>query len=132
MLATTEKVHFSVGRSARKVINTGEIESRYILLPGRIPRISRWMALAICLLQRLEKGELINQAEIARAGKVSRARLSQIMSLNQLAPDLQEKLLFLPRILRGKDPIQMRHVIPITMAIDWNVQRTMFQQMRRV
>src|SRR5260221_13295272 len=131
MLTTTEKVHFTVGRSARKVMNTGENEVRVMPIAGRVPRISRWMALAIHLHQRVEKGELRNQAAIARAGKVTRARLSQIMSLTQLAPDLQELLLFLPRILRGVDPIQMRYIFPITKAFDWNEQREIWKQLTR-
>jgi len=130
MLTTMEKVHFTVGRSAQRVMNSGESEVRFIPIPGRVPRISRWMALAIHLSHRIEKGELKNQAAIATAGKVTRARLSQIMSLNQLAPDLQEWLLFLPRISRGADPIQMRHVTPITKVSDWNEQRTVWQQLR--
>lgn len=130
MLTTTEKVHFTVGRSARKVMNNGENEVRLMPMPGRVPRISRWMALAIQLHQRVEKGELRNQAAIARAGKVTRARLSQLMSLNHLAPNLQEWLLFLPRISRGTDPIQMRHLIPLTKVSDWNEQRKLWQHLK--
>ncbi len=42
-----------------------------------------------------------DQAELARLGHVSRARLTQIMNLLYLAPDLQEKLLFLPTFERA-------------------------------
>ena len=40
-------------------------------------------------------------AELARPGRVSRARMTQIMNLLMLAPDIQEEILFLPRIERG-------------------------------
>ncbi len=130
MLKTTEKVHFTVGRSAQKVMNSGESQVQVMPVPGRIPRITRWMALAIQLQLRIEKGELTNQAAIARAGEVTRARLSQLMSLNHLAPDLQEFLLFLPRVIRGADPIQMRQVISITKVSDWNEQRSLWQHLR--
>ncbi len=130
MLKTTGKVHFTVGRSAQKVMNSGESQVQVMPVPGRIPRITRWMALAIQLQLRIEKGELTNQAAIARAGEVTRARLSQLMSLNHLAPDLQELLLFLQRVIRGADPIQMRQVISITKVSDWNEQRSLWQHLR--
>ena len=43
-------------------------------------------------------------AALARLGHVSRARVSQVMALLSLAPDLQEAVLFLPRTVRGRDP----------------------------
>ncbi len=129
MLKTTGKVHFTVGRSAQKIMNSGGSQIQIMPVPGRVPRITRWMALAIQLQLRIEKGELTNQAAIARAGEVTRARLSQLMSLNHLAPDLQELLLFLPRVIRGADPIQMRHVISIAKVFDWNEQRSLWQCM---
>ena len=130
MLTTTEKVHFTVGRSAQKIMKSGESQMKIMPVHDRIPRITRWMALAMQLQLRIEKGELRNQSAIARAGDVTRARLSQLMSLNHLAPDLQESLLFLPRVIHGADPIQMRHVIPVTKVSDWNKQRTMWQRLR--
>jgi hypothetical protein len=35
-------------------------------------------------------------AELARLGRVTRARMTQIMKLLDLAPDIQEQILFLP------------------------------------
>lgn len=37
-------------------------------------------------------------AELARLGGVNRARITQIMDLLNLAPEIQEEILFLPRI----------------------------------
>ena len=48
---------------------------------------------------------------------------TQIMNLLQLAPDVQDALLFLPRTERGRDPIRERHVRPITGILDWRRQR---------
>jgi hypothetical protein len=39
-------------------------------------------------------------AELARLGHVTRARMTQIMKLLDLAPDLQEKILFLPPVVQ--------------------------------
>ncbi len=47
----------------------------------RIPRIAKLLALAIQFEGRLQQGQVNHCAAIARAGHVSRARLSQLMSL---------------------------------------------------
>jgi hypothetical protein len=43
-------------------------------------------------------------ADLARLGHVTRARVTQIMNLLNLAPDIQEELVFLPKTIRGRDP----------------------------
>src|SRR3954463_1270872 len=58
----------------------------------------------------LWQGAVRNRRELAEAGQVSRARLSQILQLNHLAPEIQEQLLFLPPTRRGPDPLLERHV----------------------
>jgi hypothetical protein len=54
------------------------------------------MALAIRLDHFINSGHFTDQAELARVGHVSRARLTQIMGLNLLAPNIQEEALLLP------------------------------------
>jgi hypothetical protein len=63
------------------------------------------MAPAIRFDGLLRQGVVADQADLARLGHVSRARVTQIMNLLQLAPDIQEQVLFLPRIQSGKEPI---------------------------
>jgi len=82
------------------------------------------MALAMRFDKLIGSGQVTDYAELARLGHVSRARLSQIVSLLGLAPDLQEEILFLPRTLRGRDPIQLRHLLPIAAIPDWRKQRS--------
>ena len=45
------------------------------------------------------------------------------MSLLHLAPDIQEAILFLPRVESGKDPITERDIRPIAAIPDWKKQR---------
>jgi hypothetical protein len=59
----------------------------------RIPRISRLMALAIKFQDMVDRGEVRDYADIARLGYISRARITQIMNLLNLAPDIQEQIL---------------------------------------
>ena len=93
---------------------------------GRVPRVAKLLALAHRFQGLVRDGEVADYAELARLGRVSRARISQIMSLLSLAPDLQERVLFLPRTERGRDPIQMRHLLPITQVPDWKIQRQLW------
>ena len=57
--------------------------------PGRVPRVARLMALALRCEELLRKGAVENQTEIARLGHVTRARVSQILNLLNLAPEIQ-------------------------------------------
>jgi hypothetical protein len=89
-----------------------------------IPRIARLMALAIRFDRLLRAEEFRNYAEIARLGRVTRARMTQIMKLLNLAPDIQEQILFLPH-LRG---LNERNLRPIVNQIDWKEQRLLFRK----
>jgi hypothetical protein len=81
------------------------------------------MALAIRFEGLLRTGLVADQAELARLGHVSRARISQIMNLLHLAPDIQEHILFLPAIKHACEPIRLAQVQPITREWDWQRQR---------
>jgi hypothetical protein len=107
-----------------------QVESAPELPTGRVPRIARLMALALRFEQLLRAGTLTNYAELARLGHVSRARVSQIMNLLLLAPDLQESLLFLPRTTSGRDPIHLRQLLPLTAVSDWRQQRALWQALQ--
>jgi hypothetical protein len=81
------------------------------------------MALAIRFDQLIREGAVADQAELARLGHVSRARVTQIMNLLNLAPDIQEELLFLPALEQGKDALTERDLRAISAELDWEIQR---------
>jgi hypothetical protein len=91
---------------------------------GRVPRISRLMALALKLER---KGPLRNYRSVASAGHISAGRLSQILSLACLAPAIQEQLLFLPPTKTGPDLVTERDLRAITKLVDWDEQKKLFQ-----
>ena len=126
-LRIQRQVHFGLGRNSRRVIKEGPPPEAELIPTGTIPRISRLMALAIRFDRLITAGEVAEQAEIARRGLVSRARVTQIMNLLHLAPDIQEEILFLPRTQRGRDPIREIMVRPITALLDWRKQRRMWK-----
>ena len=93
---------------------------------ARLPRISRLLALALRFESLIHEGAVRNYRELAEVGHVSRPRLSQILQLAQLAPDLQEQVLFLPPTLEGPDRVFERQVRFIARVIDWDQQKELF------
>lgn len=96
--------------------------------PARVPKIARQMALAIKLEAMLHAGEVKSQEDIARLGRVTQAYVSRIMGLLNLAPDLQETLLFWPRVERGRPPVKLRDINAIAAEPDWTLQRVMWRK----
>lgn len=123
-LTIQAKVHFRRGRRSRKKLRTGE--ERQPVSPGRIPRLSRLMALAIRFEGFVRDGVVADYAELARLGHVTRARMTQITNLLHLAPDIQEAILFLPPVEQGRDPVTERDIRPIAAVADWRKQRRLW------
>jgi hypothetical protein len=90
---------------------------------SRIPRIARLLALAIRLDGMLQHGEVGSQRELAEVARVTPARLTQILNLLHLAPDLQERLLFLPPVVAGRDWVTERHLRLVAAEASWMSQR---------
>lgn len=63
------------------------------------------MALAIHFERLVREGVVADYAQLSRLDHVTRGRMSQVMSLLQLAPDFQEAILFLPPVEREIGPI---------------------------
>ena len=121
-------VRFEPRRRGRKALAVGPAPAQGV--PGRVPRVARLLALAHRLEGLLYAGVARDYAALGRLGHVTRARVSQIMSLLYLAPDLQEQVLFLPRAARGRDPVILRDLLPIAAVPDWQRQRRLWQALR--
>ncbi len=124
MITIERKVHFGHGHRARKELRDGEAKAA---TTGRVPRVSRIMALAIRFEGLIRDGVVKDQAELARLGHVSRARLTQIMDLLLLAPEIQEAVLFLPAVDRGGQAIVEKQLRPIAAVSSWTKQRRMWK-----
>jgi len=77
---------------------------------SRLPRITRLLALAVRFEGLLRDGTVRDYAELARLGGISRARMTQIMSLLNLAPVIQERILGLPAVSATADVLN-EHVM---------------------
>jgi hypothetical protein len=81
----SRKLHFQNTRHSKQTIRMGEMPKRKTV---RTPRISRLMALAIHFQEMLHAGHVNDLVTLARYGQVTRARMTQIMNLLCLAPDI--------------------------------------------
>lgn len=113
------------GHKGSKKLHSGEAPAE-APVPGRVPRVARLLALAHRFERLIRTGEVSDQAELARLGHVSRARVTQIMSLLNLAPDIQEEILLLPRTIQGRDPVRERMLRPLVAELGWGKQRRMW------
>lgn len=127
-LTITKQVSFRTGKRGRRKIQEGTEPKAPD--PGRVPRVSRLMALAIHMDELLRRGEVADYAELARLAHVTRARMTQIMSLLHLAPNIQEEILALPRAKGGRDPIREKMIRPFAAVPDWRKQRAAWRDLK--
>ncbi|QDT62451.1 hypothetical protein SV7mr_49990 [Stieleria bergensis] len=124
-MKTQHEVYFTRGPCGHRELKTGEPPTSN---RGRLQRVTKLMALAIRFDQLIRDGIVEDQGEIARLGHVTPARLSQIMGMLSLAPEIQEAILFLPRVDKGHDRVTEREVRRIARVMDWVVQRVTWRE----
>ena len=90
--------------------------------PKRPLRVARMLALAHRMQAMIDSGEVDDQATLARRLGFSRARVTQLLDLLLLAPDIQEEILF-TRVLSGRDPVTEHGLREIVRASLWTEQR---------
>ena len=118
-------------RNKRGNVNPQSDSRRGSTGKGNIPRVAKLLALAIRFEKLVKRGDIQDYADLARLGYVTRARITQIMNLLNLAPDIQEDILFLPNTMKGRDPILERDMRPVAAVPHWSRQRKMWAQMRK-
>ncbi len=89
---------------------------------GRVPRVSRLLALAHRINRRIHDGELADLADAARSLNITRARATQIANLLLLSPEIQVEILDLPTVTHGRDPVSERQLRRVVAETDWNRQ----------
>jgi hypothetical protein len=104
------------GRRNSKAFSSLQLLSEVPAASSSIPRTARLMALAIRFDGLLRAEEFRDYAQLVRLGRVARARMTQIMKLLDLAPDIQEQILFLP----NRNRLTERTLRPVVSRIDWN------------
>ena len=128
-MTITRAVDFRQEARGRRRLEVGPKPEAPAHAPGRVPRVARLLALALHFAEQIRRGALSSYVELADLGHVSRARISQIMNLTNLSPEIQEAILFLPRTVRGRDALHLRLLQPIAAAIDWKKQRRLWKDL---
>jgi hypothetical protein len=128
MTTVTRQIRFAMkGKRKRAVVGPSPEPTA---ARGRVPRVARLMALAIRFDRLLEKGVVMNHSDLARLTHVTQPRMTQIMNLLHLAPDIQEEILFLPEVFKGRDPVTERDMRAITKHCEWARQRSHWMLLR--
>ena len=98
---------------------------------GQLPRVTRVLALAIQFQEMLRTGEVRDCADLARLAGVTRERISQIMKLAWLAPDIQLEVLYFPPVSGVNFPIRERALRGISDQIAWTEQREVWAKLKQ-
>ncbi len=92
-------------------------------VPKRQPaRVARLLALANDLQNKLDRGEHRDQATLARELGLTPTKLTRLLDLALLAPDIQEEILFLEAV-EGKEPVTERALREVVRHQSWAEQR---------
>jgi hypothetical protein len=86
-----------------------------------VPRVARRLALAIRLQKLVDAGEATSDTVLEGIAGASRTRVSHLMALLNLSPDLQESILFLKA-----DPPREKDLRAIAREVDWTKQRKLW------
>ena len=103
------------------------VAGKEALVPETVPRVARLLALAHKFQGMLDRGEVESMAELARLGRVSRARITQIMDLLMLAPEIQEEVLQAPDEA-GHATSTLRELRGVCRTWAWGEQRRMWNK----
>ncbi|MCZ2075991.1 MAG: hypothetical protein LC130_13460 [Bryobacterales bacterium] len=114
-------------REIQRVQQTSEPPVTLVRRTGRYPRAAQVLALALQFQEMIDSGEVRDYADLARLGCVSRERISQIMMLVWLAPDIQEEVLRLSACA-GRDPFSEGALRRIAKMVNWDEQRQQWQR----
>ena len=98
--------------------------------PPKPPRVVETLLKAMEWRRQIDAGEVPDQATIARREGVSRARVTQVLMLLRLAPDIQESILALPG---SPNPPRLpeRVLRPIALLDDSEEQTAAFEEVTR-
>ncbi|MBI2932496.1 MAG: hypothetical protein HYY16_12660 [Planctomycetes bacterium] len=95
----------------------------------RTPRVVELLRKAIEWQALLQSGEASNQAAIARREGITRARITQIIGMLRLAPEIQEHILSLPSTTQRRVALTERALRAIIQQDNPARQCLQFQQL---
>ena len=97
---------------------------------GKLPRLTQVLAQALQFEEMVRSREVKGFADLARLGCLSRARISQVVKLAWLAPDIQQEILGLPRSSAGRFSISEVAARRIAVEPVWCAQRVLWAKLK--
>jgi len=95
----------------------------------KTPRVVELLQMAMEWQRQLDAGEVDTQAEIARREGITRARVTQILAMLRLSPEIREHILAMPESV-GRPAISERVLRPIVQIEDLKQQQAAFGALR--
>ncbi|HYM05831.1 MAG TPA: recombinase family protein [Terriglobales bacterium] len=95
-----------------------------------VPRITRLLALALRFEEMIRSGVVGNYTVMAELGQVSRSRVTQVTNLLNLAPDIQEEILFLRPEEAERLRISELSIRKLSARLEWGEQRAHWRRLR--
>lgn len=122
MTTVVRPIHFVRRGRRTKAVSAPDAAPK--ALPNRVPRVARLMALAIHFDGMLRNGVVADQSELAQICEVTQPRITQIMNLLHLAPEIREAILNLQPTPKGRDHLTERDLRPLAAILSWKQQRS--------
>jgi hypothetical protein len=97
----------------------------------RPARVAQMLALAHRLEPGIERGDYRDRADVARQLGFTRARVTQLLDLTLLAPDIQEQILNLEAI-GSREPLTERAIREVVAQTSWEAQRRVWDELREL
>ena len=128
-LVVTGKLHLKPRRSRAPMPppSSGSKEPSEPTVRPLASRVAYTLALAHDIERKLKSGEYETQVAAARTLGVTPMRVSQILRLTALAPDIQEEILMMPAG-DGRDPITERGLRDVVAQMSWADQRRLWRE----
>jgi hypothetical protein len=101
-------------------------------LRAKLPRITHTVARAILFEEAIAAGEAADFSDLARLTAMTRERVSQVMRMTWLAPDIQEEILCLPPVRRRRTcAVSVPEVEVIAGEVLWDDQRNSWLKLKQ-
>ena len=99
--------------------------------PTRRPaKVAQMLALAHHLQNAIDEDDSLDQSTVAKRLGVTKARITQLLDLTLLAPDLQEQVLAMEAV-DGVEPLSERSLRGIVLVASWAEQRVLWESASR-
>jgi len=92
--------------------------------PPQVPKVTRLLVLGYHFERLVSQGVVKDYAALSRLTGLSRARVTQLVNLTLLAPNIQAEILTRDAAAADRDATFERRLRDLTALPDWNEQRT--------